>query len=85
MLYDTESKKKKRTLPDMIEHSKQYHSNEFHRAAFNPRDENILVTITGQPDWKILLWNWERSKLLAITEIGLSGAIPRSPDCPYNF
>ena len=43
------------------------------------------MTLTGQPDWKVLLWNWERSKLLAITEIGMSGPIPRSPDTLYNF
>ena len=38
----------------------------------------MIVTLTGEPDWQIFLWNWEREKLVAKTTIGCQGSIDRT-------
>ena len=37
----------------------------------------MIVTLTGEPDWQVFLWNWEREKLIAKTSIGCQSNIPR--------
>lgn len=38
----------------------------------------MIVTLTGEPDWHVFLWNWDREKLIAKTSIGHQGNIERS-------
>jgi len=39
-----------------------------------PRFENKnLITLTGDPDWMLLFWDWEKEKILNKINIGLSG------------
>ena len=47
VIYDIDAKKKKKKLPETMEQSKQYQSNEMLNSAFNPRDERIIITLTG--------------------------------------
>ena len=39
---------------------------EFLGAAFSPSNEKEhLVTLSGAPDWELILWKWDTFKLLA--------------------
>jgi hypothetical protein len=38
----------------------------------------MIVTLTGDPDYQVFLWNWEREKLVAKISIGCQGVIERS-------
>ena len=62
--------KKKKTLPEQIQDSNAYDSQEFIASAFSHKEERMIVTLTGEPDWQVFLWNWEREKLIAKTSIG---------------
>ena len=42
--------------------------------AFSSRQEkSFLVTLTGEPDWTLLLWHWEKVTVLASIPIGITG------------
>lgn len=38
-----------------------------------------MVTLCGQPDWQVILWDWEKQRLMCKVSIGLSGPIVASP------
>ena len=38
----------------------------------------MIVTLTGEPDYQVFLWNWDREKLVAKTSIGCQGSIERT-------
>ena len=77
-IYDINSQKKKKTLPDPDVECKDFQSREFLSACFNPKDENrYIVTLTGQPDWQLILWDWEKLKIITKINIGITG-IPAS-------
>jgi len=47
-------------------------------AAFSHKDESkYIVTLTGQPDWLLILWDWDKLKILTKINIGITG-IPAS-------
>lgn len=77
-IWDVQNPKKKKQLPEQIQDSNAYDSQEFIASAFSPKEERMIVTLTGEPDWQVFLWNWEREKLVAKTSIGCSGTIDRS-------
>ena len=55
-----------------------FESQEFVASAFSPKEERMIVTLTGSPDWQVFLWNWDREKLIAKTTIGIQGDVDRS-------
>ena len=93
-IFDIHSQKKKKTLPDQDVACNDYESKEFLSCAFSTKKElegNILITLTGEPDWMLMLWDWEKQKVLSKVNIGITG-VPFSinqkggdvePD--YNF
>ena len=48
-------------------------------SSFNPKEDKFIVTLTGEPDWQVFLWNWDREKLMAKTSIGCQGPINVMP------
>jgi len=51
---------------------------EFLSVAFNPKHENKgLVTLCGQPDWFVLLWDWDKIQVTAKVNIDLQGIPPQ--------
>ena len=77
-IYDINSQKKKKTLPDPDVDCRDYESREFLSACFNPKDENrYIITLTGQPDWQLILWDWDKLKIITKINIGITG-IPAS-------
>ena len=77
-IFDVTSQKLKKTLPEQIQDINADDSQEFIASAFSPKDEKMIVTLTGEPDWQVFLWNWDREKLIAKTSIGVQGSVDRS-------
>jgi len=50
-IFETLSHKKKKTLPESIDQENSTTSPEFVAAAFSPREDKMIVTLTGAPDW----------------------------------
>ena len=77
-IYDIISQKKKKTLPDPDIDCSDYTSGEFLSACFSPKAENqFIITLTGAPDWLLLLWDWDKLKVISKINIGITG-IPAS-------
>ncbi len=74
-IWDVTNYRWKKTLPEQIQDTNAYDSQEFVASAFSPKEERMIVTLTGEPDWQVFLWNWEREKLIAKTSIGCQGDI----------
>ena len=66
-------------MPYTPDQSNTFQSSEFVASAFSPTNDKLVVTLTGQPDWKLILWNWERQKLISVTDIGQQGPITIQP------
>ena len=45
----------------------QVQSSQYVSLAFSP-DSKYLVTQGGAPDWTLLYWTWEKSKVMAVTK-----------------
>jgi hypothetical protein len=54
-------------------------------SAFNPKDDNKLLTLTGLPDVTLLLWHWEKGLLLAKQHIGIKGLGTEGSNIPYQL
>lgn len=50
-IFDVTSGRRKKTLPEQIQDSNAYESQEFIASAFSPKEERMIVTLTGYPDW----------------------------------
>ena len=51
-IFDVTSQKKKKTLPEHFSQDiNAYDSQEFIASAFSPKEERMIVTLTGEPDW----------------------------------
>lgn len=61
-IYDLHSLRKRKILS-----SPEVQSTEFVSLAFSP-DSKYLVAQGGRPDWTLLYWTWERSKVMASTK-----------------
>jgi len=91
-IYDIHSQKKKKTLPDQDINCNDYESKEFLSCAFSWKNENqFIITLTGEPDWTLLLWDWDKLKVITKISIGITG-VPFSinqkggeVDPDYNF
>jgi hypothetical protein len=74
-------------LKDKEDHYTEYQSKEFVSCAFSPKNEkHHLITLTGEPDWVLIFWEWEKMKILATINIGLTGpsANPFGFKCTFN-
>jgi WD40 repeat protein len=73
-VYDINSQKQKRILPDPDEGTDAYVSQEFLSVCFQPKSEGSqLITLSGQPDWMLLLWDWKNAKVITKINIGITG------------
>ncbi|CAH1775033.1 unnamed protein product [Owenia fusiformis] len=61
-IYDLHSLRKRKILS-----STEVQSKEFVSLAFSP-DSKYLVAQAGRPDWTLLYWTWEKSKVMAVTK-----------------
>lgn len=59
-------------FPNAPDHSNKIKSNEFLCCAFSHRKEEVLVALAGEPEWQVILIDWERSRILAMVSLNLS-------------
>ena len=51
----------------------QFKCNEFLGSAFSPTNEKQhLVTLSGEGDWCVILWQWEAFKMLAKIDLNVA-------------
>ncbi len=72
-----------KVLPETLDQLQAFTSKEMVAVAFSCKDNKKVVTLTGAPDYKVMLWRWEDTKLLAIEGIGLTGNLPEG--APNSF
>ena len=51
------------------------HAKEFVSVAFSPQNENHIITLSGEPDWNLIFWKWDKINIEAYTKIDPIGPI----------
>lgn len=69
VIYDLHTLRKRKTLS-----SADVQSDEFTSLAFSP-DSKYLVMQGGKPDWTLLYWTWEKTKVMAKMSSQQSSAV----------
>lgn len=65
--------KKRKTLPELDQETLGIECKEFISCAFSPTFEKAhLVTLSGEGDWCVILWQWEQMKMLAKFDLGIA-------------
>lgn len=83
-IYEIISSKHIKTLPEGDNERKTYKSREFVCSAFSHIKQDLIITLCGEPDWQIILWDWNMQKVIRTIAVGLS--IPSSlPHKERNF
>lgn len=71
-IYDIHSQKRKKQLPDPDVDCDDYKAKEFLSCAFAPKQESqFIITLTAEPEWEVMLWNWDQLKILSRINIGI--------------
>ena len=76
-------------MPEMnASDSREFQSREFVASAFCPKEDKIIVTLSGAPDWHLIMWNWDPhgnkdKEMMTFTRIGQKGPID-TRDCPFQ-
>lgn len=76
-VYDLHSLRRRKVLS-----SQDVQSGEFVSLAFSP-DSKYLVAQGGEPDWTLLYWTWEKSKVMAVVKI--TSPQPNAPVYQASF
>jgi hypothetical protein len=64
-IYNLQTRKRQKVIPE-IDQEVDYKTKEFLGVAFCPKDEKRhIVTLCGEPDWCIILWQHDIFKMLA--------------------
>lgn len=75
-IYEGLSSQIKKTLPDAYDQEQEYQSKEFVACAFSEKNEKgHLITLTGEPDWQLILWQWDKPKVISKISIGISSPV----------
>lgn len=87
VIFDIHTQRKRKTLPELEQECNDYTSKEFVSVAFSPKNEkHHLITLTGEPDFQLLFWQWDKIKILAAISIGIQN--PQSQlscsFCPFE-
>jgi len=40
-------------------------------------DDQLLLTLTGSPDWTLTCWNWNKAKAVASSQVSITSAMMR--------
>jgi cilia- and flagella-associated protein 57 len=51
--------------------SADYDASKFVSADFSGLNEKLLVTLTSEPDYKIIVWQWDKKKCISNTPLGI--------------
>ena len=71
-IFEIISSRTKQVFPDGIDQQNQFKSNEFICSAFSEKKTEVIVTLCGEPDWLIMLWNHETQRFIKSVPVGLN-------------
>jgi hypothetical protein len=70
-IYNLQSRKRQKQIPE-LEQEVDYKCKEFLGVAFCPKEEKRhMVTLCGDPDWCVMLWQHDLFKMLAKIPLGI--------------
>lgn len=52
--------------------SPEIESQEFVAVAFSSHNEKQIVTLSGEPDYKLIIWLWDKQKCLTYLSLGIT-------------
>ena len=78
-IFDLHTLRKKK----LLSHT-ELQSNEFVSIAFSP-DSKYLLAQAGKPDWQLIYWNWEKSKIMAKITASSNAANSIHQVCGENY
>ena len=78
-IYDITTQRRRKILTSSDCLSKEYISVAFS----NQSEKSHILTLSGEPDWMIILWQWDKSKCLAFQRVGVSGS-QQLYQCSFN-
>lgn len=67
-IFDTHSHRRKKVLT-----TTQIQAREYVSVAFNPANKDHIIALTAEPDWTIILWEWQGVKPLIFHRVGVQG------------
>jgi len=83
-IYDITARKRRKTLPENELDNNDYKSKIFLSAAFSPKnDKQHLMTLCGEPDWTVLMWQWDLMKVLFKVSVGCDPVANAALDRSY--
>jgi len=66
-VFDLRTFRRKKTLT-----ASEGGSNEYVCCCFS-EDDQLLMTLTGAPDWNLTVWNWQKAKVVSAMQVSISG------------
>ncbi len=66
-VFDLRTFRRKKTII-----SNEGSSTEFTLCCFS-EDDQLLMTLSGAPDWNLTVWNWQKAKLISSMQVSISG------------
>lgn len=79
-IFDTTTQRRRKCLV-----ANECESQEYISVAFSPANEkNFLITLSGEPDYMLIFWQWDKIKVLASIKIGVYGALTGTLSCSFN-
>ena len=71
-IWEIQGKRKKKTLPEPEMENLPIQCKEFLSCAFSPTlEKQHLVTLSGEDDWCVILWQWDQLKMLAKVDLNI--------------
>ena len=68
-IFDTATSRRRKTLT-----ANDLNSTDFISVAFSPSNEKEhLITLSGEPDWTLMFWNWNKLKMIASISVSVIG------------
>ena len=77
-LFDLRTSRRKKTLI-----AQDVQANEFVSMRFS-EDNQLLLTLTGAPDWTLMCWNWAKAKLVAFLQVSANTPVSRCTFSPID-
>lgn len=79
-IFDTATSRRRKTLT-----ANELSSTDFISVAFSPSNEKEnLITLSGEPDWTLMFWNWNKLKMLASISVSVVGPSTGYLQCSFN-
>lgn len=82
-IHSVPSQKVVKTLPDSYS-GDVYTSQEVVASAFHPKNEQMVITLSGLPELTLIMWHWEQGKVFAKETIAVKN-MNGDAEIPYQL